>query len=159
MSELTKKAIEAGIIPRQAIQLLKLWQSLPDDLPEETLQAKTEEQVRKILAELEELIDKERVLPEMRETDLSLAREYMEKRTPCSVQVTKQLSFSAHAASIAGHIVFAVEDIHPRYAQYVTEPGNVIKFPEEDESYVLEDSEPRYRDSKIEYYVCRVRRL
>jgi hypothetical protein len=56
--------------------------------------------------------------------------------------------------------VFALEDVNPQYAQYVTEPGNVIKFPgDEEESYVLEDSEPRYRDSKIEYYVCKVRRL
>lgn len=159
MSDLSKKAIEAGIIPQQAIKLLKLWQSLPDDMPESEKASLTEAELLTHLREMEALLDNERVLPELRETDLSLSMMFMENRKLCNVQVTTRLSFSVYAAYIAKYssIVFALSDLNGMDGSTVTATGNVVYM--DGKSYLVEDVESRYLGERLEYLVCKVRSM
>jgi hypothetical protein len=68
--ELTRKVIEAGIIPAQAVKQMKAWKMLPDDMPEEEKAAATEEELLGFVKEIDELLEKSEEMPEMRETML-----------------------------------------------------------------------------------------
>ena len=159
MSELSKKAIEAGIIPQQAVRLMQFWRSLPEDMPEHELQSLTEVAILEQLGEIEALLEKESVLPEMRETDLDLSRTFMENRNGHQVQVTKTLTFSVYCAYIESlnSVVFALSELDQRHAATVTAVGNVVFVG--DVRYAIVDAEIRYLGEIPEYVVCRVRRL
>ena len=75
--ELTRKVIEAGIIPAQAVKQLKAWRMIPDDAPEEEKAATTEEQLLGFVREIDDLLERDQELPEMRETMLDLPRQFL----------------------------------------------------------------------------------
>jgi len=159
MSELSKKAIEAGIIPQQAVKLMQFWKSIPEDMPEHELQSLTEGALLKHLVEIETLLEKESVLPEMRETDLNLSRLYFENRKLCNIQVTRQLSFSVYGAYLEHRnaIVFAIVELRPEQLNVVAARGNVVSV--DSVRYLLDDVEIRFLGERPEYIVCKVRRL
>lgn len=157
MSDLSKKAIEAGVIPQQAIKMLKFWRSLPDDMPDTEKQALTEAELLTHLKEMEALLDGENVLPELRETDLGLSKLYMENRKLCNIQVTTKLSLSLYAAYVAKYssVVFAVSDLQDIDVDIVTAIGNVVHV--DGAQFVIEDTERRFLGERLEYLVCKVR--
>jgi len=128
-------------------------------MPETERQALTEAELLAHLKEMEVLLDSEKVLPELRETDLSLSKLYMENRRLCNIQVTTKLSLSLYSAYVAKYssVVFAVSDLQSMDADMVTASGNVVHVGEE--QFVIEDTERRFLGERLEYLVCKTRRI
>jgi len=128
-------------------------------MPETERQALTEAELLAHLKEMEVLLDSEKVLPELRETDLSLSKLYMENRQLCNIQVTTKLSLSLYSAYVAKYssVVFAVSDLQSMDADMVTASGNVVHVGEE--QFVIEDTERRFLGERLEYLVCKTRRI
>lgn len=74
--ELMAKVIEAGIVPAQAVKLMKRWQALPEDLPEGAKQEQTEDQLLELVREIATLLEETSELPEMKETMPDVARQF-----------------------------------------------------------------------------------
>lgn len=70
--ELMKKVIESGIVPAQAVKLMKRWQLLDEDMPESARQAATEEQLMELVTDVASLLEDTEELPEIRETMLDV---------------------------------------------------------------------------------------
>lgn len=68
--ELTRKVIEAGIVPAQAVKQLKAWKMLPEDMPEEEKAAATEQELLGFVKEIGTLLEEDQEMPELRETML-----------------------------------------------------------------------------------------
>ena len=157
MSELTRKAIEAGIIPKQAIQLMKMWQALPDDMPEEAKKERTERQLLDQVKELEELLEEDQELPEMRETDLNLGKEYETKRT-----VTVQVRLASQTLRMAvlsdrtrqGKFIFSASDLKQEHMTLVSRRGNIIEYDGQD--FMITTVEPMYTGENLSFYLCTV---
>lgn len=121
-SELTRKVIEAGIVPAQAVKQLKAWRMLPEDLPEEAKAAATEQELLGFVEEIGTLLEKDQELPEMRETMMDLPRQFLS---------AKQATVVVYIGSAGGQRVTIdvayVEDTMGRYIFANTPPqGEVI---------------------------------
>jgi len=88
--ELLAKVIEAGIVPAQAVKLMKRWQALPEDLPEEALKEQTEEQLLELVQEISELLEETAELPEMKETMPDVARQFESMSRELTFRVIKR---------------------------------------------------------------------
>lgn len=66
--ELVKKVVEAGIIPVQSIELLRMWKLIdPLTLPGRELEEQTQIQLLRFVEEIALLLEKETEMPELRE--------------------------------------------------------------------------------------------
>lgn len=157
MRELSVKLIEAGVIPKQAIQLMKLWRSLPEDLPEDERIAQTEEELLKMVMEIETIMEKNDEMSVMKETDLDLDKliiEEIEIQTVVGAQNllvsilggrTRDGKFVINSGRASGST---------RQAELAARRGNVVEY--HGKSHMILNVEPRYVGDDLEYYVCTV---
>jgi hypothetical protein len=90
-----------------------------------------------------------------------LSLQFMENRKLVNIHVTKTLSVSVYAAYVEKHgcVVFALNDLGDMkvHTHIVTANGNVITSGES--RLVIEGTESRFLGERLEYLVCKVRRL
>ena len=131
MQELTKKLLEAGVIPARSIALLKKWQALPDNTPEDVKLAQTQEEVLKIVDELANMLEKEDEMPELRETDLDIGYA-LKNAVDVSIEVNAGLHQNLNCTCRLGEtrdhkFVFVISDLQ-RDAIFARR-GNTITLP------------------------------
>ena len=154
--ELTRKVIEAGIIPAQAVKQLKAWRMLPDDMPEEEKAAATEQELLGFVAEIGDLLEKDQEMPELRETMLDIPRMFQVAHVATVVyeQGGQRLSVSVrYVEDSMGRYIF--ENVPP-YGEVAARVGN--QFKAKDTVWEITEVEPLYLGETREprYYRCAV---
>lgn len=76
-SKLSKKVIEAGLVPKHTLQLMKMWGMVPEDAEEKDLSilgdsSDLNKMAEELVSDIEELVAVERDIPELRETRLDI---------------------------------------------------------------------------------------
>ena len=156
---LTKKVVEAGIVPTGAVRLLKMWRSLPDDTPETELEAKTQQELLGMVSEIDNLLEWEREVPELRETDLDLDRYW----TGASIH---KLVYQRGLH----HVVAYVPAARNRTGEFVlfwagpqmeimVRPGSQITDMKQDVVYEVTQVTVRYVEDQPRYLVCDVQEV
>jgi len=155
MSELTRKVAEAGLVTSQSVRLLKMWRCLPDSLPEGEAESKTKEELLHFVQQIESLLDEERDMTEMRETELDLER--LLKTDPRTVFVTDGVDTIEMTVALtrSKQLVFPVGD-DGRLQEIVCRRGNTLRFGSDEELTVITHVEPRYVGKTLRYYLCDV---
>jgi len=156
MHKLTEKLLAAGVIPAQAVGLLKLWNSLPDDMPEDVKQARTQDELLRLVDEMAETLEQEEEIPELRETDLDIEAT-RKNASYVSIDVNvgsmQQLSINCCLGrTIDGKFVYFVAP--GDRAALAASRGNIIRDGEV--KYMITSVEPRYVDEELKYYVLTV---
>ena len=159
MQELTKKLLEAGVIPAQSVALLKKWQALPDDMPEDVKLAQTQEEVLKIVDEVAGMLEKEEEMPELRETDLDICYA-LNNTVDVSIDVNTGLHQNLQCRCRLGEtrdrkLVYVVVNA-PRDAIFARR-GNTITTPYG--KCLITNVEPRYQDKALKYYILEVEKI
>jgi hypothetical protein len=156
MQELTKRLLEAGVIPAQSVALLRKWQALPDDMPDEVKLAQTQEELLRIVDEVAGMLEKEDEMPELRETDLDIG--YALKNTvDASINVKAGLHQNLNCRCRLGEtrdhkLVYVISN--PSRDAIFARRGNEIILPYG--KCVITSVEPRYQDKELKYYVMEV---
>jgi hypothetical protein len=153
MTELTKKVIEAGLVPSQSIRLLKMWRCLPESLPEGEAEEKTQEELIHFVQQIEALLDEERGMTEMRETDLDLF--HLLKTDPhfVTVVIDNEPVEMTVGKTRTGQLAFPVGD-DGRVQELVCRRGNTLV--RMGVSYRITHVEPRYVGKELRFYLCDV---
>lgn len=158
MSDLAKKLLEAGIVSEQTDRLMKMWQGLPTDVDAEIVYARTKEEVLRIVAEIDEMLEKNSEMPELRETELDIAHCFRPDNIVYPVvKINDQLTARIPAAwSRTGKLVIRLGE-----ADYLGEFAirRGVEFKIDDGDYVFTHVEPRYVGDTLPYYVCDVERV
>ena len=158
MQELTKKLLEVGVIPAQSIALLKKWQALPDDMPEDVKLAQTQEEVLKIVDEMAVMLEKEDEMPELRETDLDIGYALKEENTvAASIDVNAGLHQNLNCKCRLGEtrdhkLVYMISN--PARDAVFARRGNIVTLPWG--KCMITGVEPRYQDKELKYYILEV---
>jgi hypothetical protein len=152
MRELTKKVIEAGIVPRQSVELMKMWRCVPDDAPDGSTEERTQQQLLEFVDEIAGLLEEEGEMPELRETDLDLDHLVETGRTEVLVApYPGQTRYNRMAARTrAGAFVFKADDV----SISLIRPGGCITA--DGRKFEILNVEPRYLEDRTSYYVCTV---
>lgn len=156
--ELLQKAIEAGIVPVQSVKLLKMWRSLPEDLPEAVQVERTQQQLIELVEELGGLMESEQEIPEMRETELDLEGAWEKART---VQLVYRLGVQnltvrlPAARTLTGGFFF--RHLNQNMEIMVRVGGQITT--QEDEVFEITQVSPRYVEDALRYLVCDVQEV
>jgi hypothetical protein len=156
--ELQRKVIEAGIIPPQSVKLLKMWQSLPDDLPTEEREHKTQQQLLELVDQIGELLDVQGEIPELKETEFEL--EMIWQRSARTVKLVYRMG-AQHldcrlpaARTRQGAFSFR----HQTDVELILRPGTQITTREQ-EVFEITQVEVRYVEDAANYLVCSVQEV
>jgi hypothetical protein len=159
MQELTKKLMEAGVIPAQSVALLKKWQALPDAMPEDVKLAQTQEELMRIVDEVAIILEKEDEMPELRETDLDIGyalKNAVDTYISVNAGLQQNLSCKCRMGLTRDHkFVFVVSDFNPARDEIFARRGNTITLPS-GQRLLITGVEPRYQDKELKYYVLEV---
>lgn len=157
--ELQRKAIEAGIIPAGAVRLFKMWRSMPEDMPEDIRVARTQEELLGVIGELEELLEQDQEIPEMRETELEL--DAIWEQSARTVQIVYRMDVQnlsvRHPAARTRQGGFFFRYLHPSM-EMVVRPGTQITT-QENEVFEVTQVSPRYVEEQVRYLVCDVQEV
>ena len=156
MQELTKRLLEAGVSPAQSIALLKKWQALPDDMPEDMKLAQTQEELLKIVDEVAGILEKEEEMPELRETDLDIGyalKNAVDYSIFVNAGLHQNLSCRGKVGVTRDHKLVFVLSNSPKDAIFARR-GNTITLPWG--RCVITSVEPRYQDKELKYYILEV---
>lgn len=158
MRKLTDKVVEAGIIPDNALRLMKMWgihEELPDFVEKKD---RTYEQLLKMVEEISELLEAKSEVPELKETDLDLELLFKSKAEMLPVKVfTGERYVDIHmlvAQNRAGQFVFSRLLTDP---VTIAAPGN--KLQKDDVWYEIFEVETRYRADEPTFDVCTVKEV
>jgi hypothetical protein len=154
MKRLIEKVIEAGIVPKQAVELAKLWgvdQLSPDF---DSKRQQTEACLAELVREIVQLIEEESEVPEIRETELDIAQLFKDSAVTVRVLPAKNECDAFYSAIAAidrfGRFVFDRTVI----GDGVIELGaRIIK---DSRVYEVKSIETRYINDKPVYDVCSV---
>lgn len=156
--ELLQKAIEAGIVPAQSVKLMQMWRSLPDDLPEADRVERTQQQVLELVGELEELLEQDQEIPELRETELDLDVAWEKAQT---VQLTYRMRQQHLVVRLpAGRTRqsgFFFRYVHQNQ-EVMIRPGGQIRD-RNNEVFEITQVSPRYVEDALRYLVCDVQEV
>lgn len=156
--ELTRKVIEAGIVPAHAVKQLKAWRCLPDDMPEEEKQEATQQQLMEFVAEIGDLLEEDSEVPELRETMPEIDTLFDVKSRDCTVVVnmTPQcLTLNIRAMTDRLNCLIFRAD---RYGEMAARVGNQAAIGDGRVFEIIEIS-PLYHDKEISFYRCRVQEV
>lgn len=157
--ELTRKVIEAGIIPSQAVKQLKAWRMIPDDAPEEEKAAVTEEQLLGFVKEIEDLLEEGQEMPEMRETMLDLPRQFLSaKIAQVVVRMEGRQNLNLDVQYVEDAMGRYILENAPKYGELAARVGNQVRFKEDGGVFEITEVEPLYHGETREpgYYRCAV---
>lgn len=157
MKELTREMIRSGLIPQQSIELLQMWRCLPADVADGEALARTSEQMGEFVRRLEELLERERELPELKETDLDLQDH--SKRGDGINTFASNLGEPAFRCKVIWsryRIRRASVEVTPETEGHV-QYGTVIRTDHGNEMVV--NVEPRYEGDVLRFYECDVQPL
>lgn len=157
MKELTREMIRSGLISEQSIELLKMWRCLPEDITEDERLARTSEQMEEFVRRLEKLLESERELPELRETDLDL-QDHL-KRGDGIVSMVSNLGERPVICRVIWNryrVCRASIEVTPEVEKYVKR-GTAILTARGREMIV--NIEPRYEGEVLRFYECDVQAL
>jgi len=156
--ELSRKVIEAGLVPQQAVRLLKMWGCVDHDMPEAELQEQTQQQLLAFVEEIGELLELEGEIPEIKETDLDLLNLW-EAAQPRQVKY----DFSGQLLTVtlpsvrdrAGGFVF--KRGHDQVGAVVRPGGQITS--EGGKVFEIVQVEPRYIKDDAAFLVCQVQEV
>lgn len=160
MRELTKKVIEAGLVPKQSVRLLQMWRCLPDSIQEDEAAEKTQERLMEFVEEISRLLDEEQTEPDMKETELDL--QHIVDHNPHEVIVYPRLGAVAPqeltlnmvvGVTRFGQLVFPVGENH-RLQELACRRGTEVAI--RGERVRITHVEPRYLGDRVTFYVCDV---
>lgn len=162
MHKLTEKLLETGVIPEQAVKLLKLWNSTFAELPDDIKQAKTQEELMQLVDEMAEIIENEEEVPELRETEFDLEDTRKDARhvtIEVDVGDVQKLSIAGFLGkTVGGRYVCFLPDRSPGPLDHaVAVRGNIIN--DSGVRYMVTSVEPRYVDEQLKYYVLSVEKM
>jgi hypothetical protein len=157
--KLIQKVIEAGVVPSQAVKLMKHWRMLDEDLPDHEKQSQTEQQLLAFVAEIAGLMEESSEMPEMRETLLDMTEATFNTLAQhCSVLVRRWERYTRTET-------FAVKDAHNCYVFKNDTPqgaeqacvGNVIIH--DKGRYWITAVSPIYWGERLMFLRCSVREV
>jgi hypothetical protein len=152
--ELTRKIIEAGIVPEQAVKQLKAWRQLPEDTPEEEQQQITQDLVMDFVKRIAELIDADGELPELRETMPGLDARFESKSEPCVVVLdmpVQKLSFNTQVLVDGPNFLIFRAD---KWGDLAANVGGQVALNDGKVHNVCETT-PLYIGERVVFYRCR----
>ena len=121
-------------------------------MPEEQVQAHTEDSLRKVVEEIEELLESDQESPEIKETDLEL-NTAMHTAVPATILMdvgpNQHMSVATPIGRTRGGKI-----IFPAAAEKAVRRGNKVKA--NGEVGTILHIEPRYVGPKLTYFVCDV---
>jgi hypothetical protein len=162
MHKLTEKLLAAGVIPAQAVSLLKLWNSDFEELPDDIKQVKTQDELLRLVDEMAKIIEEEEEVPELRETEFDL-EETKHDLHEVSVEVNagslQKLYLNCALGKTVGgrYIYFLRPTIKSDVDHMVATRGNIIT--DRDKKYIVMSVEPRYTDDRLTCYVLTVEEI
>jgi hypothetical protein len=139
------------------VGLLKFWNSLPDDMPEDIKQARTQDELLKLVDEMAEVLEAEEEIPELRETELDI-----EKMKNYAFDMTVDVDVGADqklyldcklGVSRAGKFIYFIgySSLLHNNDNVVARRGNIICF--NNTRNMITSVEPRYVGESLRYYV------
>jgi len=156
--ELMKKVIEAGIVPAQSIKLMKFWQCLDADLPDEARRALTQEQLVDFVEEISELLSESEEIPEMQETLPDLPRMFDLQQKTAVVRCQSQDGRRALLYTVSavedpmGNLIFPQRNWHEQAA---TKVGNEVLW--DGRWYVITNMIQFYQGANPSFMRCEMR--
>jgi hypothetical protein len=157
--ELVQKVIEAGIVPEQAVKLMKHWRMLDEDLPAVERQSQTEQQLLAFVAEIAGLMEEDSEMPEMRETLLDMTEATFNTLSQhCSVLVRKWERYvrTETLAVKDAHGCYIFKNDTPQGAEAAA-VGNVVIH--EKDYYWITAVSPVYWGERLMFFRCSVREV
>lgn len=162
MKELTKKVVEAGLVPRQSLQLLEMWKCIPHsdgtEILDHVVGEKTQEQLLEFVEQIAELLEDEQNMVEMRETELDLRQVIV--KNPRRIRVYPKVSSSEFGSyemvvgkDRSGRLVFPVGG-DGRMQESACRRGSELDL--DGARYMITHVEPRYEGEKLSYYLCNI---
>lgn len=159
MRKLTDKVVEAGIIPENALKLMKMWgvhEELPDFVHKKDM---TYEQLLRMVEEIAALLEEKSEVPEIKETDLDLERVFKAdaEMLPISVFIGDRYVdiYMLVAQDRVGRFIF--DRTYTKRAGNVAAPGTRIK--KENVVYEIFEVETRYKADEPTFDVCTVKEV
>ena len=153
---LTEKVIEAGIVPRQSVELLKMLRLIdPSTASGYGIEEQTRKQLLDFVDQISELLEEETEMPEMKETMPQVTELFRTTGRRCIV-----------LCEINGKVedleVLAVEDasgdLHiknsPGWVELFMRPGSQLQYG--DRMIEIVEVSPGYFGDKINHYRCKV---
>jgi hypothetical protein len=161
MHKLTEKLLATGVIPDQTVKLLKLWNSTFQELPDDIKQAKTQDELLRLVDEMAEIIEQEEEVPELRETEFDLGATFAD---PHHVNVEVDVGGRQRlfldcilGKTVDGKYVHAVPSVARQTDALIATRGNIIT--ERSIRHMIMSVEPRYVDDQLKYYVLTVEEM
>jgi len=162
MKELSKKIIEAGLVPKHTLQMMEKWKMLdPSDVhavpSKEELESRTKEQLTSFAEEIAGLLE-DTALPECRETDLMLDH-FFQAHAEDTVAVIEsgpqrlRIDGLKSVLTRDGHRVLRRKGME-KYIEVAARPGNGLIVGERE--YTIQNVEVRYIGDVPEFYSCAV---
>lgn len=157
-NELTRKIIEAGIVPAHAVKQLKAWKQLPADMPEEAKQEVTQQQLMEFVGEIGALLEEDTEVPELRETMPGIDYLFEVNSRDCTVVVA--LPHQSMVINIPAMIdrldclIFKAD----RYGELAARIGNQTTLGDGKVQEITEIA-PLYHDKDVSFYRCRVQEV
>ena len=158
MRKLSEKIVEAGLVPKHALQLMERWRLL-DPAGVQAQEDATQEQLLSFVKEIDALLEDGTEMPEICETDLDLARQFRESAQPVVVVAEgsgQDFRLTGLTAVVGrdGRITLRRVD---RWAEYAARPGSKILL--EGKTFEVQSVEVRYINEVPEFYSCNVREI
>ena len=154
--ELTQKVIEAGIIPEQSLELLKKWRLIDPSLPSmPDLEKHTRDSLLEFVGQIEELLERETEMPEIRETMPEVTELFRLTGKKCKILC----EINSRVEELE---VMAVEDaggcLHIRndrdWVELFMRPGSQLEW--DGGRFEITEVSPGYFGDKIMHYRCMV---
>ena len=156
--ELTRKIIEAGIVPPQAVKLMKLWGNLDDDLPESGKQEQTENELLTFVGEIGRLLAEDQEIPEVKESIQGLAAMFSAAPLTCKLwkgrQAEGEPAKSVEATMVKdrlGHFIVRRDNAG---VEALLLRGNLVEVDEG--TYEIYEICPIYEEDEPKYFMCTV---
>lgn len=157
-NELTRKIIEAGIVPAHAVKQLKAWRQLPEDTPEEEQQEATQQQLMEFVQEIGDLLEEDSEVPELRETMPEIDALFDIKSRDCVVAVNmtpQTMTINIRAMTDRLDCLIFKAD---RYGELAARVGNQASIGDGKVYEIIEIS-PLYHGKDVSFYRCRVQEV
>jgi hypothetical protein len=160
---LRQLVIDAGIVPAQAVRLMKMWKLLEEDESQwdSAKQERTENELLDFVSEISRLLEDERELPEMKETALDVD-DVLFKNDAFRVIVTGQDGYMQSAQALLqkdGCFIFERAGIDPFMTQVGNQIHHVVAGEVEETTVEIIQVMPLYVGEAHKYTRCRVQEV
>lgn len=162
MKKISQKIVEAGLVPRQTLSLMKYWGLVPDEATEADVSDTDKQRVQDVVDEIAGLLDEEKEIPELRETSLDLDTLFKGSKS-CEVVILlsdgNMLAAAYAVRDRLGNFIFQHgESDKPNWtAELVARPGNRINW--DHHQFEIVRVRVAYEEDWPKYYVCSVQEV